>query len=84
MKMKTLALAPICHLGTSNEPRGLIQPSLLCRGGNPSTSVGGFYFVIFALIGAFQPKEVAIATVGLNLYRSNIAFQLLSRKEYLS
>ena len=79
--MKTLALAPICHLGTSNEPRGLIQPSLLCRGGNPSTSVGGFYFVIFALIGAFHSKEVAIAVVGLNLYRSNIKFQSFFQKE---
>ena len=81
--MKSLVLALTCKSKTSIQNRGFIQPLLLCRGGN-SNSVGGFYFVIFALIGAFHPKEVAITRVGLNHYRSKLAFQLLSRKEYLS
>ena len=79
--MKSLVLALTSKDKTSIKHRGFIEPSLLCRGGNPSTSAGGFYFVIFALIRAIQPKEVAIATVGLNLHHSNIAYQSLFRKE---
>jgi len=82
--MKTLVLTLTCKNKTSNQTRGFIKPPLHLRGGNPSTSVGGFSFVIFALIGAIQPKEVAIAKVGLNLYRSKIAFQFLFQKEYIS
>jgi len=81
--MKTLALTLTCKNKTSNQTRGFIQPPLHRRGGN-STSVGGFSFGIFAPIGAIQPKEVAINKVGPNLNRSKIAFQFLSRKEYLS
>jgi hypothetical protein len=79
-QMKSLTLAFSRNNKTSIQYRGFIKPSLLCRGGN-STSAGGFYFVIFTLIGAFQPKEVAIATVGLNHYHSNIAFQSYIQKE---
>jgi hypothetical protein len=74
--MKSLVLTLARKSKTSDQTRGFIQPPRHLRGGNPLTSVGGFYFVIFTLIGAFQPKEVTIATVGLNLYPSNIAFQL--------
>ena len=74
--MKSLVLTPACKTKTSIQHRGFIQPPLLCRGGNPSTSAGGFYFVIFALIGALKPKEVAVVTEGLNLYNFNIALQL--------
>jgi len=81
-QMKPLTLAFSRNNKTSFQYRGFIQPPLLCRGGT-STSAGGFYFVIFALIGAFQPKEVAIATVGLNLCHSNIAFHSYFQKEYL-
>jgi hypothetical protein len=73
--MKSLVLTPACKTKTSIQHRGFIQPPLLCRGGN-STSVGGFYFVIFALIGALKPKEVAIVKEGLKLYNFNIALQL--------
>ena len=79
--MKSLVLTLACKSKTSIQHRGFIQPPLLCRGGNPSTSVGGFYFVIFTLIGALKPKEVAIAKAGINLYRSNFAFQSLIQKE---
>jgi hypothetical protein len=82
-QMKSLTLAFSRNNKTSIQYRGFIKPPLLCRGGN-STSAGGFYFVIFALIGAFQPKEVAIVKEGINLYCSKLAFQPLSRKEYLS
>jgi hypothetical protein len=78
--MKSLALTFARNHKTSIQYRGFIKPPLLCRGGN-SISAGGFYFVIFALIGAFQPKEVAIIKEGINLYCSNIAFQSLSRKD---
>jgi len=74
--MKTLALTPTCNNKTSPQTRGFIQPPLHSRGGN-LTSVGGFSFGIFAPIGAIQPKEVAIAKAGINLYHSNIAFNLL-------
>ena len=60
------------------------MPPQLCQGGNPLTSVGGFYFGIFAPIGAIQFKEVAINKVGPNLYCSKIAFQSYFRKEYTS
>jgi hypothetical protein len=82
--MKSLVLTLTCNSKTSIQHRGFIQPPLHRRGGNPSTSVGGFYFVIFALIGAFQPKEVAFAKAGINLYRSKLAFQSLFKKEYIS
>jgi len=81
--MKTLALTPTCNNKTSPQTRGFIKPPLHFRGGN-SASVGGFSFGIFAPIGAIQPKEVAIAKAGINLHCSKIAFQSLSRKEYLS
>jgi hypothetical protein len=80
--MKSLVLTLARKSKTSIQYRGFIQPSLLRRGGY-LTSADGFYFVIFALIGALKPKEVAIVKEGLNLSRSNIAFQLLSRKESL-
>jgi hypothetical protein len=79
--MKTLALTLTCKNKTSNQNRGFIQPPQHRRGGIPSTSVGGFYFGIFAPIGAIQPKEVAINKAGLNHYRSKIAFQFLFQKE---
>jgi hypothetical protein len=82
--MKTLALTLTCKNKTSNQSRGFIKPPLHLRGGNPSTSVGGFSFGNFAPIGAIQPKEVATDKVGPNLYRSKIAFQSLFQKEYLS
>jgi hypothetical protein len=82
--MKTFVLTLTCKNKTSYQTRGFIKPSLHLRGGNSSTSVGGFSFGIFAPIGAIQPKEVAIHKVGLNLYRSKIAFQYLSRKEKIS
>lgn len=81
-EMKALALT--CKNKTSNQTRGFIKPPLHLRGGNPSTSVGGFYFGIFAPFGAIQPKEVAIAKAGINLYCSKLAFQSFIRKEYLS
>jgi len=82
--MKTLALTLTCKNKTSNSYRGFIQPPLHLQGGNPSTSVGGFSFNIFALIGAIQPKEVDINKAGLNLYCSKIAFQSLFQKEKIS
>ena len=84
LRMKTLALTLTCKDKTSNQNRGFIQPPQLCQGGNLPTSVGGFYFGIFAPIGAIQPKEVAIAEAGINLQRSKIVFQFLSRKEKIS
>ncbi len=81
--MKTLALTLTCKNKTSNQTRGFIKPPLHFWGGN-STSVDGFSFGIFAPIGAIQPKEVAIAKAGLNLYCSKIVYQLFYRKEYLS
>ena len=81
--MKSLVLTLACKSKTSIQHRGFIQPPLHLRGGY-STSVGGFSFGIFAPIGAIQPKEVAIAAVGLNLYPSNIAFHSYFRKEYIS
>jgi hypothetical protein len=82
--MKTFVLTLTCKNKTSNQTRGFIQPPQHLRGGNSSTSVGGFSFGIFAPIGAIQLKEVAINKAGLNLHCSKIAFQFLSRKEYLS
>jgi hypothetical protein len=82
--MKTLALTLTCKNKTSNQTRGFIKPPLHRRGGNSSTSVGGFSFGIFAPIGAIQPEEVAINKVGLNLNRSKIAFQSFIRKESIS
>jgi hypothetical protein len=82
--MKTLALTLTCKNKTSTQTRGFIQPPQHLRGGNSSTSVGGFSFGIFAPIGAIQPKEVAITKAGINLYCSKIAFQNSFRKEYLS
>jgi hypothetical protein len=82
--MKTFALTLTCKNKTSNQNRGFIQPPQHRRGGNPSTSVDGFSFGIFAPIGAIQSKEVAINKAGPNLHRSKIVFQFLSRKEYLS
>jgi hypothetical protein len=79
--MKTLALILTCNNKTSNQHRGFIQPPQHSRGGNPSTSVGGFYFGIFGPFGAIHLKEVAIAKAGINLQRSKIVFQILSRKE---
>ena len=73
--MKSFVLTLACKSKTSIQYRGFIQPPLLCRGGT-STSAGGFYFVIFALIGALKPKEVAIVKEGLKLYNFNIALQL--------
>jgi hypothetical protein len=73
--VKTIALTLICNNKTSNQNRGFIQPPQLCQGGNLPTSVGGFYFGIFAPIGAIQHKEVAIAKAGTTLYCSNISFQ---------
>ena len=81
--MKTLALASVCYPRTSAETRGLIQPPLLCRGGNPSTSVGGFYFDRFALLEAIQYKEVARSKEGNNLHNSNMANHFFFRKDYL-
>jgi hypothetical protein len=82
--MKILALVSVCYTETSNDRRGFIQPPLHSQGGTP-TSVGGFSFSIFALIGAFQPKEVATNIVGLILYHSKIVFQsLFQQKENLS
>jgi hypothetical protein len=78
--MKSLALTLTCNSKTSIKHRGFIQPPLLCRGGNPSTSVGGSYFVIFALIGAIQSKEVAIVKEGINLHIFNVAFHSSIRK----
>jgi hypothetical protein len=78
--MNSLALTLTRNHKTSIQCRGLIQPPLLCRGGN-STSAGGFPFVIFAPMGAIQSKEVAIATVGLHLYHPNIALQSFIQKE---
>jgi hypothetical protein len=82
--MKTFALTLTCKNKTSNQTRGFIQPPQHRRGGNPSTSVDGFYFGIFAPIGAIQPKEVDTDKVGPNLYRSKIANQFLFRKESIS
>jgi len=82
--MNTFALTLTCKNKTSDQTRGFIQPPQHRRGGTPSTSVGGFYFGIFAPIGAIQPKEVAINKVGLNLYRSKILFQSLFQKEKIS
>ena len=82
--MKTFVLTLTCNNKTSDQTRGFIKPSQHLRGGNSSTSVGGFSFGIFAPIGAIQPKEVAINKVGLNLNRSKIAFQSFIRKESIS
>jgi hypothetical protein len=82
--MKTLALTLTCKNKTSNQTRGFIQPPLHLRGGNPSTSVGGFSFGLSAPIGAVQPKEVATNKAGIKLHSSKIAFQFLFQKEYLS
>jgi hypothetical protein len=82
--MKTLALTLTCKNKTSDQTRGFIKPSLHLRGGNPSTSVDGFSFGIFAPIGAIQLKEVAIAKAGINLHCSKIAFQSFIRKESIS
>jgi hypothetical protein len=83
-EMKTFVFTLTCKNKTSDQTRGFIKPPLHLRGGNPSTSVGGFSFGIFAPIGAIQPKEVAIAKAGINLYRSTIAFQSFIRKESIS
>jgi hypothetical protein len=82
--MQILVLTPTCNNKTSNKNRGFIQPPQHPRGGNPSTSVGGFYFGIFAPFGAIQPEEVAIAKAGINLYCSKIACQSFIRKESIS
>ena len=79
--MKTLAFTLTCKNKTSNQTRGFIKPSMHIQGGNPSPSVGGFSFGIFAPIGAIQPKEVASNKVGPILYRSKIAYQFLFQKE---
>ena len=79
--MKTLALTLTCKNKTSNQTRGFIKPSMHIQGGNPSPSVDGFSFGIFAPIGAVQPKEVAINKVGLNLNRSKIVNPFLFQKE---
>jgi hypothetical protein len=78
--MKTLDLVPVCHTETSTARRGFIQPPLHCQGGTP-TSVGGFSFPIYALIGAFQPKEVDTNEVGPILYLFKIAFQSLFQQK---
>jgi hypothetical protein len=83
-EMKTLVLTPTCNNKTSNQNRGFIQPPQHRQGGTLPTSVGGFYFGIFAPIGAIQPKEVAIAEAGINLNCSKIAFQSFIRKEKIS
>jgi hypothetical protein len=83
-EMKTFVFTFTCKNKTSDQTRGFIKPPLHLRGGNPSTSVGGFSFGIFAPIGAIQPEEVAINKVGLNLNRSKIAFQSFIRKESIS
>ena len=76
--MKTLVLTPTCTNKTSNQNRGFIQPPLHPWGGN-QTSVGGFYFGIYAPIGAIQPKEVAIAKEGSTLHCFKVAYQFLSK-----
>jgi hypothetical protein len=83
-EMKTFVFTLTCKNKTSDQTRGFIKPPLHLRGGNPSTSVGGFSFGIFAPIGAIQPEEVAINKVGPNLNRSKIAFQSFIRKESIS
>ena len=80
--MKSLALTFTRNNKTSIQYRGLIQPPLQPQGGN-STSVGGFYFGNYAPVGAIQPKEVAIAKVGLNLHRSKIVHLFFLKKESL-
>jgi hypothetical protein len=82
--MKTLALTLTCKNKTSDQTRGFIKPPQHLRGGNSSTSVGGFSFGLIAPLGAIQTKEVANNKAGINLHRSKIVYQFLFRKESIS
>jgi hypothetical protein len=81
--MKLFVFTPTCQT-TQNTPLGALLDRFVPfrRRTHPiiQLGTGGFSFGIFALAGAFQPKEVVIENKGHSILRSKIVFNFFKKE----